>query len=265
MKVSKKWIVALLAVIPLSLVGGYQFGILGHLNQNSFSAEAAESTTVPPLKSPYLGCSVVRERVHDFLRYHYIYRNFNAEISKRTFATYFKLLDPGKLYFTQADIDSFSKYETTLGQTIDNIDCRFVREVYDLYKQRVATATQTSSAVLKEPFNFTKEEFIETNRKKINWAKNDDELKERWRKSLKFIVLNMKDSQDIKTITDRLKKRYQIILKDVLNRSTDDIHALFLNAFALSLDPHSSFLTPIDNAQFQIDFSLKLVGIGATL
>ena len=134
-----------------------------------------------------------------------------------------------------------------------------------MYKQRVSSATLVISTILNTPFEFTKEEFIETDRKKINWAKNPDELKERWRKSLKFIVLNMKDSQDTKKIVDRLKKRYQIISKDVLGHSTDDIHALFLNAFALSLDPHSSFLTPIDNAQFQIDFSLKLVGIGATL
>jgi carboxyl-terminal processing protease len=245
MRISKKWVVAILALIPVSLIS---------LGENT-----------PTVKTPYLTCPIVRERVHDFLHYHYVFRSFDAEISKRTFVTYFKLLDPGKLYFTQADLDSFAPYETMLGQKIDNVDCRFVSEVYDLYKQRVSTATQIANKILNTPFDFSKEEFIETDRKKINWAKNPDELNERWRKSLKFIVLNMKDSQSTKSIVDRLKKRYQIILKDVTGRSADDIHALFLNAFALSLDPHSSFLTPIDNAQFQIDFSLKLVGIGATL
>ena len=216
-------------------------------------------------KKPYLTCPVVRERVQDFLKYHYLYRTFDPNISKRTFATYFKLLDPGKLYFTAEDIQSFQKYETVLGQKIENTDCHFIREVYDLYKKRVTSATQTITSTFKTPFEFKTKEFIETDRKKINWAKDNNELKERWRKTLKFIVLNMKDSQDKKTIQTRLLKRYKIILKDTLNRTTDEVNAFFLNAFALSLDPHSSFLTPTDNAQFQIDFSLKLVGIGATL
>ena len=113
-------------------------------------------------KKPYLTCPVVRERVQDFLKYHYLYRTFDPNISKRTFATYFKLLDPGKLYFTAEDIQSFQKYETVLGQKIENTDCHFIREVYDLYKKRVTSATQTITSTFKTPFEFKTKEFIET-------------------------------------------------------------------------------------------------------
>jgi len=122
-----------------------------------------------------------------------------------------------------------------------------------------------AKSALNEKPDFTKEEFIETDRKKTDWANSPADLKDRWRKTIKFIILNMKDSDEIEKIKTRLSKRYDLIKKDVEGKSSDDIYSLFLNAFALSLDPHSSFLTPVDNQQFQMDFSLKFVGIGATL
>lgn len=231
----------------------------------------ATNTHSKPKQSLYLTCPVLKDRVRDFLRYHYVFHSFDAELSKRTFNTYFKLLDPGKLYFLKSDIDSFAENETTLGQKISNVDCRFIDDVYALYKKRVNDAGQIADEVLKKKFDFTTNEFIETDRKKTTWAESEEELKERWRKTIKFISLNMKESEETtkqgghKKLVERLKKRYKMTQKDVNNRTSEEVLALFLNAFALSQDPHSSFLTPTDNAQFQIDFSLKLVGIGATL
>lgn len=217
------------------------------------------------IKKPYLSCATLKERVDDFLKYHYAFHDFNEVLSERTFGMYFKMLDPGKLYFLQSDVDSFSAYKKDLGKRVDSVDCRFIADVYHLYQKRVEESTTMANDLLKTKFNFKKEEFIETDRKKIPWAKSQADLKERWRKSIKFIMLNMKESDPNKNVPERLKKRYSSYQKNVLNRSSDEVNALFLNAFALSLDPHSSFLTPVDNAQFQIDFSLKLVGIGATL
>ncbi len=216
----------------------------------------------------FLTCSSLSERSKDFLKYHYVFRNFDPELSKRTFDMFIKLLDPGKLYFTQDDINEFSKQEPDLFKNINNIDCRFIsgeNGIYERYKKRLNEATVIAKATLKENADFTKDEFIETDRKKIEWSKSSAELKDRWRKTIKFILLNMKDSDDIEKVKTRLTRRYEMIKKDIESRTTDEVYSLFLNAFALSLDPHSSFLTPIDNDQFQMEFSLKFVGIGATL
>ncbi len=227
-----------------------------------------DSKKIPKKNIGYLTCSSLSERMKDFLKNHYIYRNVDKDLATRTFDTFFKLLDPGKLYFIQDDIDEFKKQESELFKNIDNIDCRFIngeKGVYERYKKRITEATISSKNILKEKQDFTIDEYIETDRKKIDWAKNSKELMDRWKKTIKFIILNMKDTDDVEKIRKRLIRRYEMIKKDVDSRSGDDINSLFLNAFALSLDPHSSYLTPVDNAQFQFDFSLKLVGIGATL
>lgn len=39
----------------------------------------------------------------------------------------------------------------------------------------------------------------------------------------------------------------------------------FLNAVAASYDPHTAYMTPQSDEDFNIDMTLKLIGIGATL
>ncbi|APJ03699.1 carboxy terminal-processing peptidase [Silvanigrella aquatica] len=265
MKLPKKNILISIAAIAIGVSIGQHFNIFPFFQ---FANSEENIKKNPKQNMGYLTCASLSERSKDFLKNHYLFRNFDNELSIRTLEMFIKLLDPGKLYFTQDDITEFTKQEQDLYKNINNIDCRFISGedgIYERYKKRLDEATAFATAALKEKQDFTKDEYIETDRKKIEWAKSSAELKERWRKTIKFIVLNMKESDDIDKIKSRLTRRYEMIKKDIKNRSTDEVYALFLNAFALSLDPHSSFLTPIDNDQFQQDFSLKFVGIGATL
>lgn len=214
---------------------------------------------------PYLTCPILKTRTKEFLEYHYMFRTFDEELSRRTFNNYLRFLDPGKLFLLQSDVDSVSQYQALIGKKINSLDCAFISEIYNLYLKRVDESLSYAKTILDEKIDFTVDEYIETDRKKINWAQSPNELQDRWRKTIKFVLLNMKDQDQYTKILERVKKRYELLKKDVESRTSDDINSTFLNAFALSLDPHSSFLTPVDNAQFQIDFSLKLVGIGATL
>ncbi len=221
-----------------------------------------EAKTQP---KPYLSCPILKKRTKDFLKYHYVFRSFDRTLSKRTFSNYLRFLDPGKLFFLQSDIDSFKKYENIVGKKINSKDCAFISDIYDVYLKRVDQSIGYSQEILKSKISFETDEYIETDRKKLRWANTPQDLQDRWKKTVKFVMLNMKDTGSRSVVTTRIKKRYELIQKESKERTSDDINAIFLNAFALSLDPHSSFLTPVDNAQFQIDFSLKLVGVGATL
>ncbi|MGY3804530.1 carboxy terminal-processing peptidase [Pigmentibacter ruber] len=254
-----------IAAVTITVPIGQYFKIIPTF-QNANSEESNKKN--PKIVAAYLGCATLSERMKDFLKNHYVFRTFEPELAKRTFDTFIKLLDPGKLYFTQDDINEFQKQQPDLFKNINNYDCRLItgeNGIYERYRKRITEATILAKEALKQNQDFTKDEYIETDRKKIEWAKSTDELKERWRKTIKFIILNMKDSDDLEKIRTRLIKRYDLIKKDIDSKSSDERFSLFLNSFAFSLDPHSSFLTPIDNAQFQADFSLKFVGIGATL
>ena len=92
------------------------------------------------------------------------------------------------------------------------------------------------------------------------------ELKERWRKTTKndFIVSVLaKDDED--EIISNLINRYERRIKRVLQRKDEDIFLLAINIMTRQFDPHSTYLSPYNAEDFEIDMSLKLGGIGALL
>jgi carboxyl-terminal processing protease len=231
----------------------------------SVSATSGESQK-RPATSGFLSCSTIQSRMRDFLKAHYLYRRFDEELSKRTFQHYFQMLDPGRNFFLAEDIAAFSKYETTLPDYISKTDCNFISDIYALYLKRMSESMVTIGDLLKNPMDFSLDEKLETDRKKINWANNEAERKERWRKLLKFTALNLRETEkDWGVIANRINKRYALVKKSAQERSSDEIHSFFLNAFATSLDPHSQFMAPQDQEEFRFAFSLQLVGIGASL
>lgn len=214
-----------------------------------------------------LTCADVRARVNDFTKLHYSVRSFNEDISSRTFQKYFQILDSGKNFFLQEDIDKFAKFEKTLPEVIGRVDCRFITDVYDLFLKRVKESQETIDQILKSTkFDFSVDETIEVDRKKLQWAKNTDELRARWAKQVKFWALGILEAEPAsKDYPTRVAKRFAMTRKAIEEKSADDINGLFMNAFTLSLDPHSSYMLPEEQDEFHVQFSLQLVGIGASL
>jgi carboxyl-terminal processing protease len=54
-------------------------------------------------------------------------------------------------------------------------------------------------------------------------------------------------------------------IKRVLQRKDEDIFLLAINIMTRQFDPHSTYLSPYNAEDFEIDMSLKLGGIGALL
>lgn len=230
------------------------------------AASVSTASQYPKDKGTFLRCADLKIRTRDFLRVHYSFDSFNELLSVRTFDTFFRALDPGKAYFLQSDIDSFEKYRKTLAREVASSRCDFIYDAFNLMDKRLENSIGLIEEILAKPFDYSVDESIEIDRSKLDWVKNEQELRERWRKTLKFMSMSMSETEDDpKKIPERLLKRYQRDLKNFRERTTDEAHALFLNAFAAALDPHSSYFKPVDQDEFRINFALELVGIGASL
>lgn len=266
--------IALLSLITAAVVstGGRSGNVL---STTAWAAEAAErpsavvtqsSDAFPHGKSTYLACKDLRKRIREFLRVHYAFDTFNNELSTRTFEMFFRLMDPGKMYYLAADIEKLRKYQNILPKEVTRGRCDFIYEAYNLMLKRMDEAHLIAEELLKKPFDYTVDEEIETDRSKILWAEDAGVLRERWRKTLKFIYMGLIEADpDEDSARTRLLKRYTRFRKNFVERSTDEAHATLLNAFAASLDPHSSYFKPRDQDDFKISFALELVGIGASL
>jgi len=107
-------------------------------------------------------------------------------VSQNAFKRFLERLDAGKLYLLQKDVDALGKHAETMDDQIRDGRLVLAHEGGALLQKRLAWVKKLVADQLTQPFDFKKDEFIETDPDKIDYCKTEDELRERWRKILKF-------------------------------------------------------------------------------
>ncbi len=214
-----------------------------------------------------LTCQQVRQLATLYLKYHFAHDTFDDELSKRTLDQFVKSWDPGKLYFFKKDVDAFrDKYALKLDDMINGGNCDAISEVVKVYAQRFDERHKMVNKLIMEKYDFTKDEYMDIDRKKQDFASTQEELDERWRKRVKFQLLQLRGTLgDDAKAKEKLNKRYQIVVKRHNEQTIDTVYSAFLNAFSSSLDPHSEYMGAEQLEDFRIDTKLSLEGIGAVL
>jgi carboxyl-terminal processing protease len=190
------------------------------------------------------------------------------EISKRLFARYLKDLDPGKLYFLQSDIDEFKKQETELGDMLLKGDIDFAYKVYGRLLERISQRLKLIDELLDANYDFTVKEYLNTDNTKVAYAKNAEELRDRWRKRIKFDLLLEKLGTKPLPEAEAKKKihdRYHGFSRRMKQLDNYDLLEVYLSGLAASLDPHGAYMSPNTVEDFEISMRLRLEGIGALL
>ncbi len=200
---------------------------------------------------------------------HYIDASIDDELSSRIFDAYISDLDSSHSYFRQADIDQFEKYRYLLDNALRNGDNGPPFEIFNRYHERIIDRLTKIITTLKlglEQFDFSRDESLVLDRSEANWAKDEAELDELWRKRLKNNVLNLRlsDKADDE-IQDLLLKRYENRLSRSKQTNSEDVYQLYMNSFTSTYDPHTQYFSPRTSENFNINMSLSLEGIGAVL
>jgi carboxyl-terminal processing protease len=224
---------------------------------------------LPAEPTPGRQDSLVVRMVCDLLhRGHLTKPEINEDLSRKLFHKFLKDMDPGKLYFTQSDIDEFRKYESELCDQLLKGDMNFAYLVYDRYVKRVGERLKLVEELLKSPQDFTVKEYLSTDYDKIGYVQDERELRERWRKRIKFdLLLHRMGQKPLPDAEARQKvlSRYQGLLKRWKQFDNYELMEAYLTALATAVDPHSSYMAPTTLADFEIAMSLHLEGIGALL
>ncbi len=199
-------------------------------------------------------------------RYHYKKFSLNDSLSSVIFDKFINSLDNGKNYFLASDIKEFEKFRQQIDDMLINEEIVFFFNVFNKYIQRVRERVEFANNALENELDFTTDEYFLIKRDSIDWFKTKEELNADWLKRIKndalIYRLNEKDWDFIKTT---LQKRYNNLLKFLLQSNADDVYQLAMNSFAESIDPHTNYFSPITSDNFKIDMSLSLEGIGARL
>jgi carboxyl-terminal processing protease len=199
-------------------------------------------------------------------RYHYKKFNFSDSLSSVVYDRYLKALDYNKSCFFQSDIDKFEKYRKQTDDFLQEGNLMPFYIIYNTFRKRINERLDFSDSLLKNEFNFSKDENYEWKRETSPWFKDAKEMDDFWRKKVKNDALNMKlDGKDWKSIAETLTKRYENIRKTINQNKSEDVFQIIMNAFTESIDPHSNYMSPQTSDNFKIDMARSLEGIGAQL
>ncbi len=209
-------------------------------------------------------------QIYNYLyRAHYKKMNFDDNLSEKVFKEYLSSLDSLKFYFHQSDIDDFQAYKLLFDNQIKtgNLDAAFIifNKYHRRFIERIVTVVNNIPKYV-DTFNYKKNETIESDRAKINWAKNSDELDILWKKRIKNDILNfLLDGLKKKEIKKLLVKRYKNQLKRAYQMTSRDVFSTFMNSVTQIFDPYSQYFPPRDSENFSIRMKQSLEGIGAML
>ena len=198
--------------------------------------------------------------------------HYTREIDEKSFNNLYieallEELDGNKNLFLSYEIRSFKRKSTNYKKNSENFDINLAYEILNTYFNRVIEISEYQIKLAKkDSFNLSIDEDIDIFYDDNEYASSMLELKERWRKTTKndFIISVLaKDEED--EIVSNLTNRYERRIKRVLQRKDEDIFLLAINIMTRQFDPHSTYLSPYNAEDFEIDMSLKLGGIGALL
>jgi carboxyl-terminal processing protease len=209
----------------------------------------------------------VARRVADIVaREHYRRAPLDDHLSSLILDRYLDAIDGGRSYFYASDIAEFERYRYELDDAIKAGDVEPAFVIFRRYQQRSRERMAYAIDLLSKKPDFDIDESFNFDREKEPWPANTAEMNELWRKRVKNDELSLVIAGKQWTeAADVLRKRYEHVAKRMDQSKPEDVFEAFMNAFVLSLDPHSNYFSARNSEEYNIQMSLSYEGIGASL
>lgn len=204
---------------------------------------------------------------HLMSRQHLTQHPLDDEISARWLDNYLKMLDPRKVFFTQSDIDNWMQYSQQLDDMALRGETLFAYRVFGQFLERLDERVKLITELVYQPHDFTIDEEMATDPDAIGYAKNDAEMHDRWRKRIKYELLDLEVDDELtgKEAQDKIAKRYRNLARRMRKTDNGELLEMYLTALTTSYDPHTSYMSADTLENFEIAMRLNLEGIGAAL
>ena len=214
---------------------------------------------------------------------HFEPQQLDDEFSMKVFDLYLDRLDGTRRWLTRDDVEQLRVHRSQIDDAavVGNYD------LLDLSIKLIGTAQEKTKVwyrqALEQPFDFTDDEIIQLDGEKLDYAENDGELLERWRKLVKYEVMtrivdyqNRRDDEEedyVGKTDEELEAEAREEVREMFDNwyerlgkmKRSDYLSTYLNSFSNVYDPHTSYYEPIEKQNFDISMSGRLEGIGARL
>ncbi|MCU0857520.1 MAG: carboxy terminal-processing peptidase [Pontiellaceae bacterium] len=264
-------------------------------------AQTVPSAGALPPENPLPVKKIARLMAGSLPENHLNHNKFNDTVATNALTLFIDSLDYDHSFFLATDIAEFQLQATQLDNQVSAGDITFAQLVLDRFKERVGNRVAYANQLLDKGFSLDETETYCWKRDKAPWPADETEWNELWRKKIKNdYVARMAGLEAEKTTKKTEKtnevetasaatektanavseiktakilppidfvreryKQYQLLIES--NLDGEALLQRYLSAFTHSYDPHSEYLSPRGVEDFDINMSLSLVGIGATL
>jgi carboxyl-terminal processing protease len=217
---------------------------------------------------------------------HFEPKKIDDEFSKGAFKLYLERVDFSKRFLLKQDVEALRAYETKIDDQINSSDFTFFELSYKILQDRLKDAQTYYREVLAEPFDFTIDEEVELDEEKRDFAATREELKDYWRRLLKYQALTriteMQEKQEKAQVDSDTVKAFsfeelEVKSREKLLKSNDrffermskwereDQKEVYINSIVNVFGPHTGYFAPKQKENFDISMSGQLEGIGAQL
>ena len=238
------------------------------LTVGSSSRLTANTSLLPPgALAPTARERMIARQVGSLLEEaHYSKLKIDDSLSPRVMDKFIDGLDGQRSYFLASDIAEFEAHRLRFDDMIRTGDIEPAYLIFARYQQRNRERVQHALTLLDREPDFSLNESFEFDRESAPWAKDSAELDELWRKRVKNDAISLLlPHKTWAEARDVLRTRYERVLKRADQVKPEEVFELFLNAYARTFDPHSSYFSPRNSEEYKIQMSLNYEGIGASL
>lgn len=260
------------------LIGALLFSLLSPIN----SAIGLERLTDFDSYRVKLISYVIRKQL---TAHHFSHKSLDDELSRAAFDLYLKQLDFQKRFLLRDDVNRLKAFSSRIDDELLYGKIELPAASALILEKRISEVTKMVREILSGPFDFSQREQFEVDQDNLQYCETGDELKERWRKALKYQVLtrylNLIEENDsnIKPPADAKKgnREFQEIAREKTLKNYEEFFARlaevtekehidrYLDAIARAYDPHTDYLPPSQKEDFDISMRGSLEGIGAKL
>ncbi|MCX8210653.1 MAG: carboxy terminal-processing peptidase [Lewinella sp.] len=243
---------------------------------------------------------IIQTMMRNLERFHYQPMDIDDDFSARAYDFYLNDIDGARLFFTAEDLSKLSVHKFAIDDQIDAGSYDFFNLTQKRWKASMDKTEKWYRDILAKPFNINKGSELKMRDDDSGWSKTDKELSQYWEDYMKRDVISQvvneqeeyeaavenrakmtpaekataekEEPLKKKSVTElekaareKLIERYDDWFERMRKAKISSQRSQYLNALTSMFDPHTTYYRPKDKESFDIRFSGRLEGIGATL
>lgn len=214
-----------------------------------------------------LQCEALPPLMSRYLQNHISHHHLSGELQERTIENYLRRIDPSKVLLTQDEADGVRKVLRSIFAEMRFGNCSALVSIQnDIIKHNKDAEKTVRKIVGAKGFAVDPQTTLILDPEKRGFSKTKKEQQALFVKLVNFQISNYESAgTELDEAKEKLVHRYELFTKRSKEITPEDLYAVFLNAFAMALDPHSSFYSRDDLEDFRIQMGLSLEGIGVAL